>query len=78
MHSDNKNVTRNSKQKIKTVEVNLSTIQILELAGKDYKITVIRGCARKNPPPHIVGGTVNLCSHYEKQYGGSSENEKQN
>ena len=53
MHSDNKNVTRNSKQKIKTVEVNLSTIQILELAGKDYKKTVIRGCARKNPPsPH--------------------------
>ena len=23
-----------------------------------------------------VGGIVNLCSHYGKQYGGSSENEK--
>ena len=56
MHSDNKNVTRNSKLKIKTVEVNLSTIQILELAGKDYKITVIRGCARKNPPPTLLVG----------------------
>ena len=72
MHSDNKNVTRNDNQKIKTVEVNPYTIQILELAGKDFKITVIRGACKK--VPYIVDGTVNLCSHYEKQYGGSSEN----
>ena len=28
----------------------------------------------KRKPSYTVAGNVNWCSHYEKQYGGSSEN----
>ena len=32
----------------------------------------------KRESSYTVGGNVNRCSHYEKQYGGSSKSEKQN
>ena len=28
----------------------------------------------KREPSYIVGGNINWCSHYEKQYRGSSKN----
>ena len=30
-----------------------------------------RGCGEKGTLPYTVGGNVNWCSHYGKQYGGS-------
>jgi hypothetical protein len=32
----------------------------------------------ENEPSYTVGGNVNYYNHYGKQYGGSSNNEKQN
>ena len=40
---------------------------------KNLQITNAGQCVEKREPFYIVGGKVNWCSHYGKQYGGSSK-----
>ena len=41
---------------------------------RSLQITDAGEGTEKRGPSYIVGGNVNWCSHYGKQYGGSSEN----
>ena len=38
------------------------------------KTKLTKADAEKREPSFTVGGNVNWCSHYRKQYGGSSKN----
>jgi len=42
--------------------------------SKSLQIINAGEVVEKREPSYIVGGNVNWCSHYGKQYGGSSEN----
>ena len=42
--------------------------------GKDKKLTSVGEGEEKREASCTIGGNVNWCSHYEKQYGGFSKN----
>ena len=44
------------------------------LSSKRLQITNVGGDAEKKEPLYTIGGTINQCSHYGKQHGGSSKN----
>ena len=51
------------------------TSHLLEwLLSKRQKITTVGKDVEKREPLCTLGGNVNWCSHYGKQYGGSSKN----
>ena len=50
--------------------------QSLKPSLKHLQITNAGEGVEKMEPSYRVGGTVNWCSHYRKQYGVSSENVK--
>ena len=44
------------------------------LSSKRSHVTNVGKDVEKREPLYVVGGNVNWCSHYEKQYGGFSKN----
>ena len=47
-------------------------------SSKSLQITNAGEGVKKREPSYTVGGNVSWCNHYRKQYGGFSENTKQN
>ena len=46
------------------------------LSSKALQIINAGEGVEKREPSYIVGGNVNWCRHYGKQYGGSSQKQK--
>ena len=46
------------------------------LSSKRQEITSVGEDVAKREPSCTVGGSLNWCSHYGEQYGGSSKNQK--
>ena len=64
---------------IKTTMRYYLTLVIIAIIKKSFFFTNLQIINAGNGPekrelPYIVGGNVNRCSHYGKQYGGSLEN----
>lgn len=45
----------------------------INLPSKRQEITIVGEDVKEREPSCTVGGNANLCSHYWKQYGGSSK-----
>ena len=61
---------------IKTiVRYHLTLVQMaIQKWSKSLQIINAGEGVEKREPSYTVGGNVNWCSHYRKQYGGSSKN----
>ena len=61
------------KMQIKTIEIPLHTCQYGYYQKRQHILSVGEDVEKRK---HLfsVGGNVNWCSHYGKEYGGSSEN----
>ena len=59
---------------IREMQIKTMRYHLEWLLPKRQEITNIGEDVDKREPSYTVGGTINWCSHYGKQYGDSSEN----